>query len=128
MKKVLGLSLVAVLVLTGCQKKVVCTGSLEEDGIKASIKLEGILENDQISKATATMSFNDETTTQSTCGMLALINSISTDESKKITYECSGKTIKIDNYLQLMDEEEKKDSYTKDEFIKLMEENNLTCK
>ena len=127
MKKVLGLSLISLLVLTGCEKSVVCKGTVEEDNAKASIEVKGILENDKISKASATMSFSDETSAQSTCGMLALVNSFAED-SEKITYECNGKTIKLDNYLQMASEDEKKDSYTKDEFIKLMEEQELTCK
>lgn len=127
MKKVLGLSLISLLVLTGCEKSVVCTGTLEEDGINANIEVKGILENDKISKAPATMTFSDETASQSVCGMLALVNSFAT-ESEKVNYECNGKTVKLDNYLQMASEEEKKDSYTKDEFIKLMEEQKLTCK
>lgn len=127
MKKVLGLSLISLLVLTGCEKSVVCKGTVEEDGINANIEVKGILENDKISKASATMTFSDETASQSVCGMLALVNSFATD-SEKINYECNGKTVKLENYLQMASEEEKKDSYTKDEFIKLMEEEKLTCK
>lgn len=128
MKKVLGLSLVSLFVLTGCgEKTVLCTGTQEDDGISATVEVKGILENDKISKASATIKTNDETSAQTMCGMLALVNSFA-DDSQKITYECSGKSIKIDNYLQMASEEEKKDSYTKDEFVKLMEEQDLTCK
>lgn len=128
MKRVLGLSLISLLVLTGCEKSVVCKGTLEEDSTKANIEVKGIIENDKISKASATMTFSDETSSQSMCGMLALVNSFATDESKKIGYECSGKTVKLDNYLQMVSEEESKDSYTREEFIKLMENEQLTCK
>ena len=128
MKKILGLSLVSLFVLTGCgEKTVLCTGTQEENGVSATFEVKGILENDKISKAPTTIKTNDETSTQTVCGMLAIINSFA-DDSEKITYECSGKTIKIDNYLQMASSDEKKDSYTKDEFIKLMEEQDLTCK
>ena len=132
MKKALLILPVMLLLVTGCGKKeVVCTGTVEEDGQKYEMKFIGTLKDDKIDSAKAIMTFSDETTAQSMCGMFALVNSFAEDDDKKIDYKCDGKVItlnSLDNYID--DEEEQIKGMTKDEFIKKVTEENdqITCK
>lgn len=127
MKKI-SIILVMFILLTGCEKTVTCKGTLTQEDTKVNVEVKAKLENELINKANVKITFENETKSQSMCGMLSLMNSYVETDDDKIQYECNGKTIKLDNYLQLIDEQEKKDSYTKDEFIKLMKNQQLTCK
>lgn len=114
----------SVVTISGCKNKnvITCTGSVEEDGNTYSIKVTAEVKDNKIKEAEAVMSFGDETTANTMCGMLALANGFS--EEEQIDYKCDDKKITFSNYLQMLE----KDEYTKDEFIKEAEENDLTCK
>ena len=59
------------------------------------------------------------------CALFEMANGLAED-GKKIDIKCDGKSLTLGNYLQMQDNE--KAEYTEDEFIKLMEDEKLTCK
>lgn len=137
MKKMLfGLAALSLVALTGCGKKneVVCTSNMKEDGVEAKIKVTGKLKDNKIDSVKATMTFNSKEDADKYCGIMALVAGMAGDE-KKLEYTCKGKTITINNYDQLSDEEEDKSviGMSKEDFIKEMESSStddgkVTCK
>ncbi len=117
-------------IFTGCGNKnqVVCSGKVEEDGQSYEAKIVGNLKDGKVSDGYIEMTFSDKKNAETYCGMLALTNSFSNDDSKKIDYECKDKTIRI-NTLEL-DEDDKFIGLTKDEFIKAAsdDEKGVKCK
>lgn len=128
MKKVMVLGLASLFILTGCgSKKVVCSGTTTEDGQKIKMKVTGSLKKDKIDKISAEMKFSDKDTAKQMCGLLELANSFAKDD-EKIEYKCDGKTLKIEDYAKFSEDEDSLVGKSKKEFIKAMEEQELTCK
>lgn len=119
----LGLSMV---MLTGCGKnQITCTGAEEQDGQKIEMKVTAKPKDGKVTEATATMTFAEEDTAKQMCSLFEMANGL-TEEGKKLDIKCDGKDITIKNYLLMQDDA--KEEYTEDEFIKLMEDGKLTCK
>lgn len=117
------------LLLSGCgNNKVVCSGSVDEQGLKVKLEVSAALKDDKVNEVSASMTFDDEKAAKQYCGLMELANSFAEDDSKKIDFECSGKSIEFKDYTKLMDSDEKIKEMTKDQFIEVMEAEKLTCK
>jgi hypothetical protein len=119
MKKnfLLGLG-IAGLLLTACGSsgdKVVCSGTAEENGQKAEVKITATLKDGKVDKVDQTMTFSDSNTAKQTCGLLEFANSFAESDDKKLDFECDGNSVTIKN-VQDTDEQNLK-GMTKDEFI-----------
>lgn len=117
------------LLLSGCgNNKVVCSGSVDEQGLKVKLEVSAALKDDKVNEVSASMTFDDEKAAKQYCGLMELANSFAEDDSKKIDFECSDKSIEFKDYTKLMDSDEKIKEMTKDQFIEVMEAEKLTCK
>ena len=117
------------LLLSGCgNNKVVCSGSVDEQGLKVKLEVSAALKDDKVNNVSASMTFDDEKAAKQYCGLMELANSFAEDDSKKIDFECSGKSIEFKDYTKMMDSDEKIKEMTKDQFIEVMEAEKLTCK
>lgn len=127
MKKLFGLSLISLLVLTGCgsSNSLTCTGSAEENGQKVEMELKANFDkDDKLESAKATMTFDDEETAEQMCKLFEMANG-AVEDDQKIDYECNGKKVTIDGYEKMLEMKE----ITKDEFKKEMEsDEGITCK
>lgn len=130
MKKILFLSILSLFLLTGCgnSNTITCTGTQEEDGIKVKSEIKAGIKDNKITNVTAKMEFDDSKTASTMCGIFNLANSMAENDEDKFDYDCKDKTITFKNYLKLLSSEQDKQEFTKDEFIKIMEEAKLTCK
>lgn len=131
MKKVAILFVIGLFLVSGCGKKnqVVCTGSQEESGQKFTMKVTANIKDDKVSGISAKMTFDNEDMAKSFCGILGLANSMSEDSKNKIEFDCGKKSITIKNYEKLAESEgENVADLSKEDFIKAMEEEGLTCK
>jgi hypothetical protein len=134
MKKniLLGLG-IAGLLLTACGSsgdKVVCTGSSEENGQKAEMKITANLKDGKVDTVDEELTFSDSTTATQYCGILEFANSFAESADQKIDFKCDGNTITIKG-IQDQDEDSKKLSgMTKDEFIEYAkgQSDQITCK
>ena len=132
MKKILfSFLLLALLILvTGCLggNKVVCTGEMEESGIKAKMVVTGYFKGGKLSSAEAGYEFNDKSTADSMCSLLKLAAS-SSDDKKSFEVKCKGKKIMLYGFENFSDDSDgEMKEMNKSEFIKTMEEENLKCK
>lgn len=113
--------------LAGCGKdKVVCKGTLEEDGLSADAEMIAEFDKDIVSDITVNYTLKDEETAKTWCALFQLMQ----DESKGVTVKCSGKKITIKG-MDKMDSEDEDETpiKTKEEFIKYAEEEGkLKCK
>ena len=135
MKNLLKVFFVAlfVFVLAGCgnsKNTVTCTAKMNEEGFEATGEVVAEFDSaDKLVDATAAYIFNDSTTASTYCSLFKLFE----DESKEITVECNDKKVLIKGFAKL-DSEDEEDSMIglyKDDFIKLMKENEdgeFTCK
>lgn len=140
MKKFGAFLFVSTLLLTGCgankaaENKVTCSSTVVEDGKKVTTDVNAELKDGKVSSVTATMSFDDEATAKESCELLAFVSSLSEQSGVKLDYKCDGKSIVINNYDALTEEEDKLVGLTKDEFIEKLkkqateEETEITCK
>ena len=133
MKKGILLGLASLFVLTGCGNKVVCTGKMDEAGMKAEVKITATIKADKVDKIAADMTFDDEKTAKSYCGLFELANSFAEKEEDKISFDCKGKTISFKDYSKMVDEDADSDNKVigmkKADFIKEMEkEDGVKCK
>lgn len=121
------------LLLTGCGKKksneVVCTGYMDEDEVRLGMTVTAKLANDKVSNASVKITFDDEDTAKDYCDLFNLANSYS-EENEKISFKCSSKEIVFDDYSSILstDDDETIIGKTKDDFVKYMIEQDLTCK
>lgn len=130
MKKILFLSILSLFLLTGCGKSntITCTGTQDEDSIKVKSEIKVEIKDNKVTNVTAKMEFDDSKTASTMCGIFNLANSMAEKDEDKFDYDCKDKTITFKNYLKLLSSEKDKQEFTKDEFIKIMEEEKLTCK
>ncbi len=132
MKKGILLGLASLFLLTGCGSngnKVVCTGKLEEDGMKAEMKLTATLKDDKVEKVAADMTFDSKDTAKQYCSLFEMANSFAEDEADKVKFKCDGKTISFENYADFAGEDDEIVGMSKADFIKEMEkEDGVTCK
>ena len=132
MKKGILLGLASLFILTGCGgNKVVCTGKMDEAGMKAEVKVTATLKSDKVSNIAADMTFDDESTAKSYCSLFELANSFAEKEEDKISFECKGKTISFKDYSKMVDDDEdtKIIGMSKADFIKEMEKTDgVKCK
>ena len=128
MKKYLFVVFFALLVvLVGCGNKnqVKCTGEMNEGGLNIKAEVIADLDGDnKVKDATVVYDLGDETTATTYCSFFKLME----DSSKGISISCSGSKITIKGYAQMDDGEEKLAGTTKDDFVKAMEAEGLTCK
>ena len=128
MKKAIVLGAASLFLLTGCGDKVVCTGKVDESGVKADMKIVATFKKDKISNATAEMKFADKKSADKICSLFETMNNFAEKDEDKLDVKCKGKTLKIANYTKLADEDEIK-NMTKDSFIKEMEQTDgVKCK
>jgi len=91
------------------------------------------IKNELIISASSLMTFSNEQTAIQYCGTSKLENSNIENNDEKVSFECSGNQIKIqdnNNSLEVSINNEKKEiiGLFENEFLKLMEESNYTCK
>ena len=129
MKKYLLVLVCAVLVLAvaGCSKKnqLKCTGEMDESGVK--IKAEVVADFDKDDKLTDAVVYYDlgsKETADQYCSFMKMME----DSAKGVSISCSGSKITIKGYAQMDDGEEKLAGTTKDDFVKAMQREGLTCK
>ena len=125
-------ALFGVVLLSGCDmvlgEKVVCTGKTTESGMESEDKVVATLKNGKIDKVTLKSIYGSEKTAQEMCDLQQSINSINSS-GEKINFHCNGKTLEVDNYEVMLETVGIKVSeMNKDEFIKKMESDGLTCK
>ena len=116
-------------VVTGCGNKnqVKCTGSFSEGGMNMEAEMIADLdENDKVVDVTAVMDLGNSDTANSFCSLYKLME----DKEKGVEVSCSGSKITIKGYanVEAGEDEDQVVGKTKDEFIKLMEEEDFTCK
>ena len=117
-------------VVAGCSKKnqVTCSATHTEDGITIKGEVVADLDKDnKITGATASYELNDETTAQQYCSLLKLME----NTEKGVKVNCSGKKITIEGYANVDSEDENDKEIigmTKEDFVKAMEEEEMTCK
>ena len=138
MKKFGAFLFVSTLLLTGCGKnnKVTCSGTQEEGGKKFTTEITATLKDDKVNSLSSKMTFGDEESAKEYCGMLALASSFTSNENEKIDYKCDGKSVTINNFENLVsdDDDDKIIGLTKQEFIDEMtksakeEGTEITCK
>lgn len=130
MKKILFLSILSLFLLTGCGKSntITCTGTKDEDSIKVKSEIKAEIKDNKVTNVTAKMEFDDSKTASTMCGIFNLANSMAEKDEDKFDYDCKDKTIIFKNYLKLLSSEKDKQEFTKEEFVKIMEEEKLTCK
>ncbi|MDO4963046.1 MAG: hypothetical protein Q4E75_03000 [bacterium] len=133
MKKFACLLCISLFLLTGCGSKksneVVCSGSIEEDDVKLGMAVTAKLKDGKVSNASVKMTFDDEDTAKEYCDLFNLANSYS-EENEKISFNCSSKEIEFDDYASILSNDDDDDiiGMTKDDFVKYMIEQDLTCK
>ncbi len=128
MKKGVLLGLASLFILTGCGNKVVCTGKMDEAGMKATAKITATIKSDKVSKVSAAITFDDKQTAETYCG---LIKAFATAGDEDMDIKCSGKTMNIGNYAAFAgaEDDEKIIGMSKADFIKAMEkEDGVKCK
>ena len=131
MKKLMLLLGSCLLLMTGCGKKeLICTGTVDEEGIKVNMEVTAKLDSDKVSEVSAVMSFDDVEVAKQYCSLFDLANSFEEDETKKIKYTCREKSIEFENYAQVVetDNDVKIINVTEEEFKKEMENLELSCK
>ncbi len=123
-------SIITLGLFTGCgnSNQVVCSGKVEESGQSYEAKMVANLKDGKVSDGYIEMTFSDKKAAEAYCGIFALADSFSKDDSKKIDYKCDGKKVRI-NTLEL-DDDDKYIGLTKDEFIKKAssDEDKIKCK
>ena len=115
------------VVLVGCENKnqVKCTGEMNEGGLNIKAEVVADLDDDnKVTDATVVYDHGDETTATKYCSFFKLMEA----SSKGISISSSGSTLTIKGYPQMDDGEEKLAGTTKDDFVKAMEAEGLTCK
>ena len=118
-------ALLVVLVGCGNKNQVKCTGEMNEGGLNIKAEVVADLDGDnKVTDATVVYDLGDETTATTYCSFFKLME----DSSKGISISCSGSKITIKGYAQMDDGEEKLAGTTKDDFVKAMEAEGLTCK
>ena len=130
MKKFYLVPVCAVLILAvGCGKKnqVKCTGKQTENGI--TIKAEVIADldkNDKLTDAKVVYDLSDKKTAQQYCALFKLME----NADKGISINCSGSKVTIKGFAEMETDEDGESivGMSKKDFIKQMEEENMTCK
>ena len=112
--------------VTGCGgKKLTCTQSVEEAGVKMEAQVIADLDdNDKIAGATVIYDLGDKATADSYCSLMKLAE----DKEKGVTVECSGSKITINGMASMDDDEDAVIGQSKEEFVKKAEEEGFTCK
>ena len=122
------LCMVLLFAVTGCGKKQVkCSRSFTEDGMTMTGEVIADLDgSDKITDVTIVYDIGDQKTADAYCGLMKL----GIDESKGQSVSCSGTkiTIKGLDSFEETEDSEKIIGITKDEFVKLAEEDEFTCK
>ena len=135
MKKMAGLlaSLLVVFSLTGCGNEVKCTGELE--GQKATVK--ATLDSDKVTKVVMETVTEAETKEEAEQGaaMINGLGSLAPDSGMTMSAKANGKKVTTTATMDItkMTSEDIEDNFgsqslSKDDFIKAMEEEGLTCK
>lgn len=129
-----GLFCALLLFVTGCgenKNQVKCTGEMEESGMKIKQEIVAVFDDNNIFKdATATMDLGSKETADQFCGLYKMFS----DSAKGVEISCSGTKVTIKGFENLDSDEEDEDTEdspigkTKEEFIKLMEKEQMTCK
>ena len=116
-------------VVSGCGKKnqVVCSQTQTENGV--TVKGEVIVDfddNDKLTDATAVYELSDKTSADQYCSLFKLME----NADKGVSISCSGTKITIKGFANMDsdDEDEKMIGMLKEDFIKKMADESMTCK
>ena len=130
MKKVLFL-LPLLFLLTGCgEKKVTCTTTVEEDGVKYEAKMIANLKDNKVESGKMELTFGDKETGEQYCNLIKAFMGLAEDENK-VEIKCDGKKMTVDSLdFDTEEDEESLIGKTKDDFIKAFKEKypEATCK
>ena len=118
----------ALALLTGCVKnQVTCTGEQNQEGIKIRATVTAELDsNDKLTDAVIEYELDNNDAATQYCNIFKTLE----NTGKGVNVKCSGKKITVTGYANIETEDES-ESYvgaSKEDFIKAMENEGLTCK
>lgn len=134
MKKVAFVLVAGLLIFTGCgnkdNNKIVCSGTREEEGQEIKLEVTATLKDKKIDKVSASMEFDKEESATAMCSIFTFANQLATDEKDKIDFKCDGSKIIFNDYTSMIadDDDLQIVGLSKDDFIKVMENEKLSCK
>ena len=108
--------------VSGCSiggEKITCTNTTEENGINEKVEVVASLNNDSISKVSATLSYDSKDDMNTMCNIL---NNLPSNE---LRYSCSGNSIKIKNFDKILEFSALNSSKTS--FVEQMQQDGFTC-
>ncbi len=118
-------ALLVVLVGCGNKNQVKCTGEMNEGGMKIKAEVVADLDGDnKVKDATIVYDLGDAKAAETYCSIFKMME----DAEKGISVSCSGSKITIKGAAQMDEGDEKIVGSTKDDFVKAMEAEGLTCK
>ena len=122
------LCITAILLLTGCGNKVVCTATYSEGGESASIStIARIGSDDKVTGLIVEYNFSKKETADIMCNTLKAYS----NKYPEVSIDCSGSTVTIEGSTALniasTNEDEKLTGITREEFIKRATENDFKC-
>ena len=130
MKKYLLVSICALLLLAvGCGKKnqLNCSGKLSQNGATVKVEVNASLDKkDKITDATVIYDLGDKESANQYCNLFKMME----DTDKGISIKCSGTKVTINGFAEAGSNADgnKIAGTSKKDFIKLMEDQNLSCK
>lgn len=121
-----------VVLLTGCslsEEKIVCTMKENVDDMYMSTEVTAIIKDDKVSSLSGTLTFDSENTATSYYSFISLYDQ-NLKQNETLDVELNGKKIFIGNFQYLIEEnqEDKIIGQEKDDFKKIMENENFSCK
>ncbi len=114
--------MLCLVLISGCSiggEKIICTNSDEENGIKEEIEVTAVLSKEKIKKVTAVITYNNKEAMETVCESLKNL------PSNELRFSCSGKSIKIKNFDQILSFDSLNSS--KEDYIKNIEEEGYNC-
>ncbi len=109
----------AVLLVTGCSKKMECTYE-NKDGLNYTSTVTISYKDNEVKTATNVMKYETEEVQDTMCQIFKMA------DEKEVKVACKGKEVKIKNYNKSIEKEH--DISTKDKLVEYLEENNYVCK
>ena len=127
MKKYFVIGVAAMLLLTACGSTktddIVCTGKIDEEGVKAEATYYGYLKDGKVASVDVEMEFDSAEYAKQMCSMYELVKTMAPEEAADMKIECDGKKLTIEGMV-----DEDFTNMTKEEFAKKAEEQGMTCK
>ena len=113
---------ICLVFISGCSisgEKLTCTKNDIENGINEKIEVVAVVKNDLISSVSATLSYNSKDDMNTICNLLKGTS------SNNLRFSCSGNSIKIKNFDNLLEFAAINSSKTS--FVEQMQQDKYTC-